>query len=248
MNPLSYFVVAYAYIAILVFLAGSLVIILRWIFGRKGPTDTYLGYPKLETYPNQDSAFKAFKNMLSRILLFSSAKEDPLIRYTGLAFHWSLWIIILAHADLVITPYLVAAGIPEGFLSATGAYLGTALAFVMVGAGIILILRRITNPYLRRISNASDYFSVILIMAIGVSGILMRFMLPADFAYNSVSPFVLSLMSFSPVNVPYAPIYIIHFIVTLSLFLYLPLSKLVHPYSFFTSPPLYTVSRGGGNQ
>lgn len=246
MNPLSIFVVAYAYISILAFAVGSVILLVRWIFTRKGPSGTYLGYPYLSTYPGQDSGFKAFKNMLSRIFLFSSAKDDPVVRYTGLAFHWSLWIIILAHMDLVISPYLVAAGIPESFLSAAGAYIGTTLAFIMVAAGMILLYRRTTDRYMRRISNASDYFSILLIMAIGISGILMRFILPADFAYSSVSPFIMSLLSFAPTNVPYSPLYITHFILTLTLFLYLPLSKLAHPYSFFTNPSIYSIFHEGG--
>lgn len=245
MNPLSIFVVSYAYVAVFVFLIGSIITLVRWIFIRKGPTGTYLGYPYLFTYPGQDSGFKAFKNMAARILIFSSAKNDPFVRYTGLAFHWSLWIIIAAHSDLVLTPYLVAAGIPESTLSALGAYLGTTLSFVMVAAGLILLGRRVSSPYMRRISNASDYFSVSLIVAIGISGILMRFILPWYFAYDTVAPFVGSLLSFSPINVPFYPLFITHFLLTLTLFLYFPLSKLLHPYSFFTSPTIYTISHEG---
>lgn len=248
MNLLSVFVVAYAYIAVSVFAVGSILVVLRWIFKRKGPTGTYLGYPYLFTYPGQDTGLKAFKNMLSRIFLFSNAKDDPFVRYTGLAFHWSLWIIIAAHSDLVLTPYLVAAGIPQSFLEAAGAYIGTAFAVIMVAAGLLLLARRLTDPYMRRISYASDYFSILLIIAIGISGIVMRLVLPADFAYVSVSPFVLSLIHFAPVNVPLASAYIIHFLLTLSLFLYFPLSKLVHPYSFFTSPTIYTIAHEGGQR
>lgn len=248
MNPLSIFVVLYAYLAVFIFAGGSLVMVLRWIFKKKGPTDTYLGYPYLSTYPGQDSKLSALKNILSRILLFSSAKNDPFIRYTSLVFHWSLWIIILAHADIIMMPFFVSLGIPESVLSALGAYLGTALAFLMVAAGLILLGRRFFDPYMRRISNASDYFSIILIIGIGVTGILMRFMLPDRFAYDEVSPFVLSLIHFSPINVPSAYIYITHFLFTLSLFLYFPLSKLIHPFSFFTNPTMYSTFHEGGRK
>lgn len=248
MTPLSIFVVIYAYLAVLIFLGGSLVMVVRWIFKRKGPTDTYLGYPHLSTYPGQDSGFKALKNILSRMLLFSSAKDDPFTRYFGLAFHWSLWIVILAHADIVLMPFFVSIGIPESLLSALGAYLGTALAFIMVASGLVLLGRRIVNPYMRRISNASDYFSIILITCVGISGIIMRFVLPDRFAYDQVAPFVLSLVHFSPINVPLAYTYITHFLLTLSLFIYFPLSKLIHPFSFFTNPTMYSTFHEGGNK
>lgn len=248
MTPLSIFVVFYAYLAVVVFVGGSLIMLFRWIFKRKGPSDTYLGYPYLFTYPGQDSRSKALKNILSRILLFSSAKDDPFIRYTSLAFHWSLWIIILAHADIVMMPYFVAAGIPENVLSALGAYLGTALAFLMVAAGFMLLGRRLSSPYMRRISNASDYASIILIICIGITGILMRLMLPDRFAYEQVSPFLLSLVHLSPISVPSSYIYITHFLFTLTLFLYFPLSKLFHPFSFFTNPTLHSIYHEGGQK
>lgn len=248
MNPLSIFVVLYAYLAAIVFVVGSLAMVLRWIFKRKGPTNTYLGYPYLFTYPGQDSGLKALKNILSRILLFSSAKEDPLVRYTSLVFHWSLWIIILAHADIVMMPFFVSIGIPESVLAALGAYLGTGLAFLMVAAGFILLGRRVINPYLRKISNISDFASIILIVCVGISGILMRFMLPDRFAYDQVSPFVLSLVHLSPINVPSAYIFVTHFLFTASLFIYFPLSKLIHPFSFFTNPTMYSIYHEGGQK
>lgn len=238
-------VVTFAYLAVGIMFLGSFIVVLRWIFKKKGPTNTYLGYPNLFTYPGQNTRLQAVKNMLSRMLLFSSAKDDPFVRYTGLAFHWSLWIIILAHSDLILMPYFAAAGVSEITMEAIGAYLGTTLAFVMVGSGLMLVGRRVLNPYLRKISNASDYFSILLIVGIGITGILMRFILPADFAYAQVSPFILSLFSFAPIAVPYAPIFIVHFLLTLTLLAYLPLSKLVHPYAFFTSPTICSISHQG---
>lgn len=248
MTPLSIFVVLYAYLAVVILVGGSLVMVLRWVFKSKGPSDTYLGYPYLFTYPGQISRAKALKNILSRILLFSSSSDDPFVRYTSLAFHWSLWIIIVAHSDIVLMPYFVAAGIPESVISALGAYLGTALAFLMVTAGFVLLARRLLNPYMRRISNTSDYASIILITCIGITGILMRLVLPDSFAYDRVTPFLLSVMHLSPINAPSSSIYITHFLLTLSLLIYFPLSKLFHPLSFFTNPTLYATYHEGGNR
>lgn len=245
LSLLSILVVSYTYLAAGVFVIGGIFMLLRWIFKRKGPSNTYLGYPYLSTYPGQVSGGRALKNILGRIFLFTSAKDDPFIRYTSLAFHWSLWIVIAAHADIIAFKFFIAAGIPESTLAALGAYLGTTLAFVMVITGLILVGRRIVDPYLRRISNASDYFAVLLIVAIGISGILMRFMLSSDFAYNQVNPFLLSIVSFAPINVPSAAIYVIHFLFTVTLFLYFPLSKLFHPFSFFTNPTMYSTFHRG---
>lgn len=237
---------AYAYLSVLVLVAGSAVMVARWMFMRKGPTGTYLGYPKLVTYPGQNTRWKALKNILSRMFLFISARDDPFLRFTGLVFHWSLWLIIIVHFDLVLYPSLETAGISRGFLEASGEYVGTALGLILVGSGIVLLARRVINPYMRRISNASDYFSIALIIAIGVAGLLVRLTLPVDFAYSQAGPYVLSLVRFAPIAIPFYPIFIVHVMLAFTLFIYFPLSKLLHPFSFLTNPTVYTLARGGG--
>ncbi len=247
-DVVSIVVSAYAYLSVFVLLVGSAVIVVRWIFKRKGPTDTYLGYPKLFTYPGQNTRLSAFKNILARMLLFSSAKEDPFIRVTGLVFHWSLWLIIIVHFDLVFYPSLEAAGISQGFLEAAGDYIGTTLGVLLVVSGLALFGRRIANPYMRKISFASDYFAILLIVAVGTAGLLVRLLLPADFAYTQAGPYVLSLVSFAPVAVPDSPLFIVHMMLASTLIIYFPLSKLVHPFSFFTNPTVHALAQDGGGK
>ncbi len=245
LDALSILIISYAYFAVILLVTGSIFMVARSIFKSKGPNGTYLGYPYLFTYPGQDTRLKAFRNILGRMFLFTSAKDDPFLRYIGLVFHWSLWIIIAAHADIVLYPYFTAAGISESTLEAIGAYLGTFFAILLVGSGLILFGRRAMDPYMRKISYASDYFAILLIIAIGISGILMRFWLPANFAYAQVSPFILSLASFAPISAPAAGIFVTHFMLTLTLFVYFPLSKLLHPFAFLTNPTLYSIYHPG---
>lgn len=248
-NDLAY-LVSYAavYLAIVAFLVGSIVALVRWTLRPKGPRSTYLGFPKLQTYPGQASRFRALKNIASRALLMSSAKEDRFLRFTSLAFHWSLWIIIIAHSDLFLMPFFRAHGVPESVMEAIGAYLGTTLAFVMVATGIILFLRRITDRYLKRISTASDYFSILLVAFVGISGILMRFYLPVNYSYTQVAPFIASIFRLAPSGFPTAPLFIVHFILVLSLLVYFPFSKLFHPFAFLTNPTMYSLSDKGDTQ
>lgn len=247
LNLLSILVIGYVYLAISVFIFGTIYVLARWLFIRKGPTGTYLGFPNLFTYPGQDTRWKAFVNILGRIFLFTSMKRNPYVRATSLVFHWSLWIIILAHADIVLFPYMVSSGIPESTMEMIGAYVGTTFNVLLLVSGVILLLRRITDRYLRKISNMADFFAILIIVAIGFSGLAMRIMLPPDFAYAQASPFILSLSSFSPINLPSSPLFTLHVILTMTLFLYfpLPVSKFMHPYSFFTNPTLNSVYTPG---
>lgn len=240
--------ISIAYLAVVVFTVGVLTVLLKWIFRRKGPSGTYLGLPYLFVYPGQDTRLKAFVNMLKRIFLFSSMKRDPKVRYSSLAFHWSLWIVIAAHSDLFLYSYFEAAGISQATLEMIGDYAGTFFAVVMVVFGIVLLYRRIGDKYLRHLNNASDYFAVLLIVAIGITGILERFTLPGNYAYTAVSPFIMSLVSFAPINIPTRLPFLIHFSTTLVLFFYLPFSKLMHPFSFFTNPTMYSLHHTGLKQ
>lgn len=244
-DVVSLIVTTYAYISVLILVVGSILIVARWIFKRKGPTGTYLGYPQLFTYPGQTTRLRALRNILSRMLLFSSAKDDPFVRYTSLIFHWSLWLIIIVHFDLVFYPSMEAAGISQAFLETMGEYIGTALAILLIASGLMLLGRRLVNPYLRKISNASDYFSILLILAVGIAGLLVRLLMPLDFAYATAGPYVLSLVHLSPIAVPAAPVFIVHITLAFTLITYFPLSKLVHPFSFFTNPTLYSVAHKG---
>jgi nitrate reductase gamma subunit len=238
---LSYILNTIFYLAILIFIVGSIYVVGKWIFIPKGKTGTYFGFHNLFDYPGQTTRMKAFENILGRMFLFTSAKRDPYIRWLSLSFHWSLWIIILAHLDLVTSSYFVSIGIPESLLSDLGAYLGTTLAFVMVISGLLLVARRIKDPYLRRLSTVGDYFAILLVVAIGISGIYMRFVLPPLFAYQSVSPWIFSLASLTPLNFPYELPFIAHILLVSTLLIYFPFSKFLHPYSFFTNPNLHAV-------
>lgn len=245
LNDLAY---AITYLAIIAFLAGSVTTLTRWIFRQKGPKGTYLGFKKFQTYPGLTSRLRALKNIISRALLMSSAKNDKFVRFTSLIFHWSLWIIIIAHSDLFLMPFFRAHGIPEYVIETIGAYLGTSLAFVMVATGIILLTRRITNPYLKRISNVSDYFSILLVVLVGISGIAMRFYLPADYAYTQVAPFIASILRLAPYGFPTSFLFVFHFFLVLSLLVYFPYSKLFHPFAFLTNPSMYSLSEKGDVQ
>lgn len=241
MNEISLILDAYFYIAITVFLLGGLYYIISWIFSKKGITNTYLGFPNLFTYPGQVSKWDAIKNILKRIFLFSSIKYDKSTRIISLLFHYSLWIIIFAHFDLFLEPYLVSIGIGIQTIETISFFAGNTLAIIFIFSGLYLLYRRLSNVYLRKISNIDDYLSLVLLLLFGFTGLLMRLLLPSFYAYNVVGPFISSLFSFHPTDIPIAPIFITHFILACTLVIYMPLSKLLHMFSFFTNPTLYSI-------
>jgi nitrate reductase gamma subunit len=98
-----------------------------------------------------------------------------------------------------------------------------------------LFLRRIVIPQLSHISLMADYFPLFLIMAIAVSGILMRHFYKVDIV--AVKELAMGLVSFQPaVPEGIGFIFFAHLCFVSVLFAYFPFSKLMHLGGVFMSP------------
>jgi nitrate reductase gamma subunit len=90
-------------------------------------------------------------------------------------------------------------------------------------------------PQVRYISLPADYFPLFLILAIAVSGFLMRHFYKVDIV--TVKQLTMSLVSFSPaVPEGIGVIFFAHLFFVSVLFAYFPLSKLMHLGGVFLSP------------
>jgi nitrate reductase gamma subunit len=87
----------------------------------------------------------------------------------------------------------------------------------------------------RYISLPTDYFPLFMIMAIAITGILMRYLLKVDIV--SAKQLVMGLVTFHPV-VPQGigVLFYMHFFLVSCFFAYFPFSKLVHLGGVFLSP------------
>jgi len=155
----------------------------------------------------------------------------------GLLFHWSLAIILFRHLRFFTEPVLpgIAAvdsldglfqiGIPSLFM--TDAAILVALTY--------LFIRRALVPQLRLISLPSDYFALFLLIAIVLSGLLMRHFFKTD--PERVKELVIGLFSLRPVVPPaLGSFFYIHLFLVSVLLVYFPFSKLMHAPGVFLSP------------
>ena len=155
----------------------------------------------------------------------------------ALTFHWSFLIIILRHLRFFSEPVpqainflasldgLFVIGIPTIYL--TDAFL--------LGSVTYLFLRRVGIPNVRYISLPSDYFPLFLILAIGLSGFLMRHVYKVDL--SRVKEVALGLVLFHPqISEGIGLIFYLHLFLVSLLLAYLPMSKLVHMGGVFLSP------------
>jgi nitrate reductase gamma subunit len=256
------FGVVFPYAAIAIFLVGFVYRIIRWA---QSPVPfkitTTCGQQKSHDWIKNSpleaphSKLAVVGRMLMEILFFRSLfrntkvdlkKDGPRVVYggskwlwlAGLAFHWSFLVILLRHyryfADPV--PFFVSG------IESLDSFFQIGLPLIYITDVIILIalsflfLRRVADPKLRFISLGSDYFALFLLLAIGVTGVLMRYTaMRVDIV--SIKELSMGLVSLKPV-VPegIGSIFYIHLFLVSVLFAYFPFSKLMHMGGIFMSP------------
>ncbi len=175
-----------------------------------------------------------------------SLKDGPKIIYgenkwlwlAGLMFHWSFLIIVIRHLRFFFEPVpnfilyvqsldgLLEIGVPVLYMTGVAALLSVTY----------LYLRRALIPQINYISLVSDYFPLFLIMAIVITGGLMRYTaLRVDIV--KVKELSMGLVGFSP-TVPegIGAVFFIHLFLISVLLIYFPMSKLMHMAGVFMSP------------
>jgi nitrate reductase gamma subunit len=155
----------------------------------------------------------------------------------GLVFHWSLLLIVLRHLRFFFEP------VPGwvNLLATLDGLFELAVPALFLTDGLLLIsvtylfFRRVAIPHLRYISLPADYFPLLLILAIGLSGFLMRHVYRVDLF--KVKELALGLVQFRP-HVPEGIgwIFYLHFFLVSALLAYFPMSKLMHMGGVFLSP------------
>lgn len=170
----------------------------------------------------------------ARRLEFSEAR---LLWLASLALHWSLFVIVLRHLRFVLqpTPFFVPPLDQLDGILRIGSPPLLITDVLLVAALLYLFGRRLLNPLLRYMSPFTDYFALLLLLGIALSGMAMRYVAPVDLV--SVKEFALALAAFHPV-VPAAPsaLLLVHLLLVSTLAVYLPFSKLVHFGGVFLSP------------
>jgi len=163
--------------------------------------------------------------------------RDKWLWAASLAFHWSFLIILIRHARFFSEPVpapVLAVQTIDGFFK-----IGVPILFmtglVLLASATFLFVRRIASPQVRYISLVADYFPLLLIMAIAISGVLMRHFYKVEIV--SVKELTMGLASFQPV-VPegIGLAFFAHLFLVSALFAYFPFSKLMHLGGVFMSP------------
>jgi nitrate reductase gamma subunit len=254
------FGVVVPYAAIALFLLGFTYRILKWarsavpfrITTTCGQQKS-LGFIKSDNLESPHNTLGVLGRMALEVLFFrslfrntkSELRKDHRVVYgpdkwlwaAGLAFHWSFLIVFIRHYRFFAEPvpgFVLGMQTLDGFFQ-VGVPVMYLTSLILLASVTYLFLRRVMIPQVRYISLMTDYFPLFLIMAIAISGILMRHFFKVDIV--TVKELTMGLVSFKPV-VPggIGLVFFAHVFFVSVFFAYFPFSKLMHLGGVFLSP------------
>ena len=182
---------------------------------------------KIATTPAPVTTGGVSLRMAREVVFFESLfKSSKWTWVFGWTFHFALLLVVLRHLRYFQEPVWM----PIVLIQPFGTYAGFALVAALGG----LWARRWLVDRVRYISTPSDHLMLALLIAIGLTGMAMRFVAHTDIV--AVKVFVLGLMRFDWQPVPADPVLLIHLALVAGLMFVFPISKLLHAPGLFFSP------------
>ena len=182
---------------------------------------------KIPTTPAPVTKGGVVFRMAKEVVLFASLfKSNKWIWIFGWMFHFALLLVLLRHLRYFTDPVWTLVALVQPF--------GKYAAFAMVLGLAGLWARRIVVDRVRYISSPSDHLMLALLMGIGISGLMMKFVAHTDIV--AVKAFFTGLMVFDFSNLPTDGVLLVHLGLVVALMIVFPFSKLLHVPGLFFSP------------
>ncbi len=256
----SFFAIFIPYVAVLLFIVGFIYRVLKWA---SSPVPFHIptvsGQQKSLPWIKADSIDSPYttggvvKRLALDILLFRSLlknekveleapqrilfRASTLLWLGAMAFHWSLLVILLRHLRFFLEPVPTVLVI----LQRLDSIFQNLLPILYISDVIILIalsylfIRRVITPQVRYISLPSDYFVLLAIGGLAISGMLMRLIYKVDLV--QVKEWVMAMLRLHPVAPKGVNLFFyIHLFFVSLLVATFPVTKLMHMPGIFLSP------------
>ena len=182
---------------------------------------------KIPTTPAPLTSAGVGWRMAREVVFFESLfKASKWTWIFGWTFHAALLLVVLRHLRYFQEPVWL----PVVWIQPFGSYAGFAFAAALGG----LWARRVLVDRVRYISTPSDHLMLALLIAIGLTGLAMRFVAHTDIV--AVKTFMLGLMRFDWYPLPSDPVLLVHLALVALLMIIFPISKLLHAPALFFSP------------
>jgi nitrate reductase gamma subunit len=182
---------------------------------------------KIPTTPAPTTTGGVVFRMAREVALFESLfKSNKWIWVFGYIFHAALALVLMRHLRYFTEPVWFWVNWIQPF--------GTYAGFGMLAGLGGLWARRFLVDRVRYISTPSDHLILLLLIMIGMSGLMMRFVSHTDIV--GVKSFFLGLMTFNWQPLPADAPLLIHLALVALLMIIFPISKLLHAPGIFFSP------------
>jgi len=218
---LNYFILGFLpYCTIIVFVAGMGY---RFYVWSKTPQPG-----ALTLFPAPSGGLGTFLGVIRESFLFPSLfKGDKVLWVFAWIFHITLALIFIGHVRVFTDfPRLwEALGINADRMSAIS---GGAAGIIVMVAALLLILRRMVVLRVREISNLPDFLALLLIVAILLTGNIMRFGEHFDLTTTRTYFSHLFTFSLSASSIPQNSMFTLHFLLAQILIMFVPFSKILH--------------------
>ena len=199
------------------------------------------GAARIPLFPTPATPWQMWKRILVESLTFGQLCDGNRSLWIGTwAFHLFLFMVLIGHTMLItdLNTLWKNLGFEYGRADRIGAAIGGTAGLVLLVAAIYLLTRRLSSARVREISSLEDYVSIALILAVVISGDLMRF--SSNFDPAPVREFFSGLVGLQITAIPHNRFLLIHLFFAQVLIMYVPFSKLVHiPGVFYTKSALY---------
>jgi len=182
---------------------------------------------RIPTTPAPITQAGVVKRMFFEVTLFNSLfKSNKWIWLFGWVFHAALLFVLLRHLRYFTDPVWSWVAL----IQPLGAY----AAFAMLAGLAGLWARRFLVDRVRYISSPSDHLMLALLIAIGLTGLGMKYVAHTDIV--AVKAFFLGLMYFDWQPLPTDLLLNLHLLLVALLMIVFPFSKLLHAPGVFFSP------------
>ena len=215
-----------AFTLLFYFATATIVAGLVYRIGLYASTPTPLRIP---ITPAPTTAAGVVRRMFFEVTLFNSLfKSNRWIWLFGWVFHAALLFVLLRHLRYFTDPVWSWVALIQP--------IGLYAAFAMIAGLAGLWARRFLVDRVRYISSPSDHLMLALLIAIGLTGLGMKYVAHTDIV--AVKTFFLGLMYFDWQPLPTGLLLNLHLLLVAMLMIIFPFSKLLHAPGVFFSPTL----------
>ena len=182
---------------------------------------------KIPTTPAPVTRTGVVGRLMREVVLFESLfKASKWTWLFGWVFHAALLVVLVGHLRYFTEPVWLPAALVQGIAP----YAGLAMIAGLAG----LWARRFLVDRVRYISAPSDHLMLALLVAIGASGLAMRFGVHTDIV--ALKAFALGLVRVDWQPLPADGVLLLHLELVAALMVVFPFSKLLHAPGVFFSP------------